>query len=175
MHEPDRGAKPRDETVIAEPSKDQPIMHEPDRGAEPRDEQVAPGEIPAPNAPEVIPDPQHDRPIDAPQPVLRLSRPNGGESIARNAKYMIEWACPLPVKQFDLLLSTDGGKSYITLATGINAHTYSYEWTVKTKAAAQCKIKLLAVTMSGTVMEDLSDAFFSISNPPRSGKARPTE
>ncbi len=165
MHPPDRGAPPRDETIIAEPKQDQPIMHPPDRGDPKRDEQVTPGDVTVPGSPPVIPDPGHDRPIDGgPQTVLRLSTPNGGETIAVGSKYNIQWSCPLPVKQFDLLLSVDGGKSYITLKTGIDPHTYSFEWTVKGKAAANCRIKLLAVTTSDTVMEDLSDAPFSITS-----------
>jgi YD repeat-containing protein len=70
---------------------------------------------------------------DTEPPVVTLLKPTGGEVIAGNTIYSIQWQSDdnVGVASHDIALSTDGGQTFATaIASGLAGNTQSYNWFV---------------------------------------------
>lgn len=111
--------------------------------------------------------------IVTPQPVpggpapkaLELTTPNGGEVWKVGESVKVTWTCSAKQETFSLQLSTDGGKSYKSIAEKLPGSEMIYQWTVKGDVSKSCLIKVAAGSAMTVVLEDVSDKAFEIVNP----------
>ena len=104
---------------------------------------------------------------------VRLHQPNGGETLNPNQQYPITWEKfdPPGADSFSLFFSSDSGKTYDTIVTGLGANDTMYLWTVPNILSDSCKIMIWAYgpprfgeqQPRGTAW-DFSDSVFTISN-----------
>jgi hypothetical protein len=97
------------------------------------------------------------------QPYAGLSAPNGGQSLEPGTTYTVMWSAGgNNVAKVDLKLSTDGGNTYPTaIASGVSG--ISYTWTVPDIDTDMARVKVEAVSSTGSVLtSDFSDSDFSI-------------
>ncbi|HBH61006.1 MAG TPA: hypothetical protein DDX85_04540 [Nitrospiraceae bacterium] len=97
---------------------------------------------------------------------IRLTAPNGGESLGTNLPYNISWETrtAVPVSRVKIFLNVDGsGVTWHPIAE-VNGNPGSYRWTpdvVKTKNT--CLLKIVAYDENGRqVGRDMSDDYFVI-------------
>jgi hypothetical protein len=99
--------------------------------------------------------------------VVKLSAPNGGETLTGGAVQTIMWDTHEtihPVASVKLLATLNGGVSYKAI-TNLTVNAGTFDWTVPTVTAAQtkCKLKVLLKSDTGlSIGADLSDHFFTI-------------
>lgn len=95
---------------------------------------------------------------------VRLTAPNGGETLRMGDNYNITWsASGLPAGTTATLYLKEGGTTIRTIATGLSATQGIYTWTVPTmEAATNLRIEL-RTSLEGE--GDISDADFSILQP----------
>ncbi|MBS1724292.1 MAG: agmatine deiminase family protein [Armatimonadetes bacterium] len=96
-------------------------------------------------------------------PLAYCAYPNGGEKFVPGQHVTVRWAADddVAVTSVDVLLSTDGGANYSTVAGGI-ASTGSYDWTVPSVYSPACRIKVVAHDADTNGGEDVSDRAFAI-------------
>jgi len=102
---------------------------------------------------------------------VRIHQPNGGEVLQPDQQYPITWEkfTPPGADSFALFFSSDSGRSYDTIMTGLSTSDTSYLWTVPDIMSDSCKIMIWAYgpprpgqnTPRGTAW-DFSDSIFSI-------------
>ncbi len=89
---------------------------------------------------------------------LRLTAPNGGEKWHTNFTNSITWTST-GVDKVKLEFSDNNGTSWITIASGINASTGSFQW-LPTQNSTACLIRISDTT--DALIMDRSDATFTI-------------
>jgi pimeloyl-ACP methyl ester carboxylesterase len=107
--------------------------------------------------------------IDSIPPSVRVESPNGGESISADTTISIRWTSSdnLGLSRHSVLFSSDGGRSFTTVAQGLGADTRSFDWRVPVNlATTQGRIRLIAFDMAGNATQDESDANFTITGVP---------
>ena len=69
---------------------------------------------------------------DTEAPVITLLQPTGGEVLPGGTTYRIQWQSDdnVGVVAHDISLSTDGGKTFAVLATGLSGNLQAYDWGV---------------------------------------------
>jgi len=102
---------------------------------------------------------------------VRLQQPNGGEVLQPGQQYPITWEKfdPPGADSFALFFSSDSGRTYDTIITGLTSSDTSYLWTVQDIMSDSCKIMIWAYgpprpgqnTPRGTAW-DFSDSVFAI-------------
>jgi hypothetical protein len=99
-------------------------------------------------------------------PYTTLSLPNGGQSLTAGQSYDILWnAAGTGLSQIRLSLSTDGGATFPTTITTLTSNPGTFRWTVPSVTTTTARIKIEALTASGSVLaSDMSDADFSIAS-----------
>jgi hypothetical protein len=107
--------------------------------------------------------------IDSIPPSVRVESPNGGESISADTTISIRWTSSdnLGLSRHSVLFSSDGGRSFTTVAQGLGADTRSFDWRVPVNlATTQGRIRVIAFDMAGNATQDESDANFTVSGVP---------
>jgi len=94
---------------------------------------------------------------------LVVLTPNGGEFWFINSKYNITWkATGEEIATLDISYSVDGGKTWITIITGL-ANTGSYAWTIPNTPSTSSLMRIQARDKGGKlIMDDVSDKYFTI-------------
>ncbi len=99
--------------------------------------------------------------------VVRLSSPNGGETLKSGNAYDITWttnATKRPVARVKLFYTKDGGLTWNLINT-LTGNPGTYTWTVPnvTTTKTKCRVKVVLKDSAGnTVGSDGSDSFFTI-------------
>jgi hypothetical protein len=102
--------------------------------------------------------------------VVKLSSPNGGESLSSGSSYEIQWkyyGTKAPVTTINLYHTKDGGTTWVLINNPPidDAASTRYNWTVPPVASSksQCKVRVVLRDASGnTLGSDLSDSFLTI-------------
>jgi hypothetical protein len=96
-------------------------------------------------------------------PTVTVLSPNGGEEFAQGTTQNITWSASddVGVTAIDLEYSTNGGSSWIAIASGLS-NSGSYPWTVPNVATSQGRVRATAHDASANIAIDISDANFAI-------------
>ncbi len=90
---------------------------------------------------------------------VSVQNPNGGEILKIGDVYAIKWSSS-SLSSVDIAFSSDNGASWSNVATGVNAGTGIYNWTVPNAPTTTGLIKV-SYTQDASIY-DVSDANFSI-------------
>lgn len=106
-------------------------------------------------------------------PTVTVTSPNGGESVNAGASQTVTWTATdaeTPANQLtvSIALSTNGGGSFSTLATG-EANDGSFTYTVPTPATTQARIRVTVRDGGSLEASDTSNANFTIVSNPGGG------
>ncbi len=112
--------------------------------------------------------------LDVIVPGLHVVIPNGGEVYSKGQKARIEWKCDQAVINYSIMLSTDGGETWSSLAKNLSRSQTSYDWNVKQGNAQDCLIKVVGAQAKGKTLEDQSDDAFLIIQKQRGPLNEPT-
>jgi len=93
------------------------------------------------------------------EPFLRIVSPNGGEEWEVGSEQKIAWESR-NVSKVNLSISFNGGQTWMSIATGVDASPGAYAWTLPTNASDQCRVRISDASGSG--VESVSYANFSI-------------
>ncbi len=94
---------------------------------------------------------------------ITIVTPNGGESLAGCQPYNITWTESGTSNFYDIDYSTNGGVTWVSVATAINTSSGSYTWTVPNRSSTNFKIRVLDNATPGIF--DESDAVFTVIGP----------
>ena len=111
--------------------------------------------------------------IDAVDPVVAVTAPNGGDFLTGGGSSILQWTTTeIHASTVAILLSTDGGTSFpTTIASGV-ADTGSYTWNpVAALDTATARIRVVATDAVGNSGQDDSDADFTIDSTPPTAAA----
>ncbi len=101
--------------------------------------------------------------------VLRVTSPNGNETLRVGQTYPITWetyALSKPVLMVILQYSTDGGSSWKPIKTFLWINPKRYSWRVPNDPSPNCKVRVVLRDFSGKVVAvDESDSPFTITRP----------
>ncbi|HOZ23050.1 MAG TPA: FlgD immunoglobulin-like domain containing protein, partial [bacterium] len=97
-----------------------------------------------------------------PPPVVTVTAPNGGETLAAKDTTQITWSSARFDQPVSLYLSLDGGATWSEIAAG-QSNTGSWTWIVPKTLSDSCLIKVKAA--DAEIPVDLSDALFHIVRP----------
>lgn len=96
---------------------------------------------------------------------ITLTYPNGGEGIEPSSSETIRWDALEGTSTFSLEYSTDSGATWTSIATGINADSRFYNWSVPQVLSDNVQIKVVRGSQS-----DVSDKAFNIVSVPNNFK-----
>jgi hypothetical protein len=104
-------------------------------------------------------------PTDTVPPSVKVISPNGGETWNVGETRTITWTASdnVGVNKVDISYSTDGGKSWITIATNL-PNTGSYQWKIPNTPSTNCLIRIEAYDGAGNKGSDISDGTFTITS-----------
>jgi hypothetical protein len=88
---------------------------------------------------------------------INLASPNGGEVYTGGSSQTVTWSTSGPVSALELFYSVDNGVNWVSYATGINAFSGSYSWTVPNVTSTNCLVRL-----TDGIATDESNAVFTI-------------
>ena len=96
-------------------------------------------------------------------PAVTVLNPNGGESFLFNTNCNISWSASggSPIR-YDVYWSSNGGSTWTALASNLSASANSFLWRVPRQQTTSARIKVRRTDASGAVVEDISNANFSI-------------
>jgi len=96
-------------------------------------------------------------------PAVTVLNPNGGESFLFNTNCNIYWSASggSPMR-YDVYWSSNGGSTWTALASNLSASANSFLWRVPRQQTTSARIKVRRTDASGSVVEDISNANFSI-------------
>jgi chitodextrinase len=109
-----------------------------------------------------------DAPIFIDSLGIRLSAPNGGETLTPGEVFIIKWKTNPPLSAVKLEYSLDDGLMWIIIAKN-NPDLGSFGWVVPNKASNTCRVRISDVVAGGA--SDISDRSFRIKLPNRSPTA----
>jgi N-acyl-D-amino-acid deacylase len=102
-------------------------------------------------------------------PTVEVTSPNGGEKLVAGTTVDITWNASddHAVYQFDVALSTDGGRTYpIAIATGLDGAERHVEFAIpRTLKSKRARIRVIARDADGNATADTSDRHFKIKKP----------
>jgi hypothetical protein len=100
---------------------------------------------------------------DTTPPSVRVTSPNGGEVWRVGETRKITWTATdnVGVTRIDIFYSTDGGRTWRTIATGLS-NTGSYNWRIPNTPSTNCLVRIDAYDTSGNRGSDTSDKPFTI-------------
>ncbi|MEO0135383.1 MAG: T9SS type A sorting domain-containing protein, partial [candidate division WOR-3 bacterium] len=77
---------------------------------------------------------------------VQVLRPNGGEIFSGNSQEVIRWKTFYPPRcdSLSLYYSTDNGRTYHLIASGIPGRETTYLWQVPNISSDSCKIRIVA-------------------------------
>lgn len=90
---------------------------------------------------------------------VTLTAPNGGEALQANETTNITWTSQ-SVAEVRIEFTSNGGSSWTTIVSDVNAGNGIYAWTVPDLASNQCLVKI--TDEEDTDHTDQSDSYFSI-------------
>ncbi|UBM62227.1 T9SS type A sorting domain-containing protein [Candidatus Sulfidibacterium hydrothermale] len=102
-------------------------------------------------------------------PFIKVVQPNGGESWAVGTTHVISWNDNF-TKPVKILLSTDNGVSYQTIANSVEGTTWSWKISKNQATSDECKIKVVSTV--NDQYADESNHTFSITAVPAKSKIR---
>jgi hypothetical protein len=94
---------------------------------------------------------------------ITLTSPNGGEVWAGCTSHNITWTATGTSNNYNIDYSTDGGATWISVASSLYVTNGTYTWTVPNINSTSCKIRIVDSNTPSTF--DLSDNTFSITAP----------
>ncbi|MFP5263373.1 MAG: hypothetical protein ACLGJB_15840 [Blastocatellia bacterium] len=104
---------------------------------------------------------------DDPTPVtVKVTSPDGGERLIAGQQAVVSWNATGidKVRSLDVFLSTDGGLSFPTnIGPGLPPSQTNFVWPVPDICAANARLQVLANTIDGQAVVDVSDSNFIIS------------
>ncbi|MFH1632003.1 MAG: carboxypeptidase-like regulatory domain-containing protein [bacterium] len=92
---------------------------------------------------------------------LTIIQPNGGEELAFNEGYNIQWTDSGNISYVNLYYSSDGGSTYTTVIVNL-ADDGDYTWMTPSVATKEAVIKVDGTDLFNVLATDTSDAVFSI-------------
>jgi hypothetical protein len=103
---------------------------------------------------------------DLTAPTVTVLSPNGGETWESGAEHPILWSATdnVGVTTVDISYSSDGGSTWIPLATG-ESNDGTYPWTVPSNYSTNCQVRVQAYDAKGYETEDQSNGSFAIVAP----------
>ncbi|MCP5103412.1 MAG: hypothetical protein GY950_08535, partial [bacterium] len=96
-----------------------------------------------------------------PEPVLRVTAPNGGEQLLVGSRFNIKWYAVNTRMKAIIEYSVNGGQSWQEI-TGAAKNDGEYAWWVPDEPSDDC---LVRVTEAGSRLSDVSDNVFAIVTP----------
>lgn len=100
--------------------------------------------------------------VSAPGGSITVSAPNGGESWCGGTSQNITWTSS-GVTTVKIELSSDGGSTFSSLATGVTASAGTWAWNIPSGQQAGNQYKVKITDESNASVNDLSNANFTIS------------
>lgn len=104
-------------------------------------------------------------------PIVAVTKPNGGETLLGGLPFNIEWTASDPdgdntIDHFSILLSTNGGASFNTTITNVVAgNLRTFTWNVPNGLiTATARVRVIAFDTAGGTGQDDSNANFSIND-----------
>ncbi len=98
--------------------------------------------------------------------VLRVTSPNGGETLRAGSNHTITWETYALTKQISRVIlqySTDGGSSWKPIKTFVGTNPGNFTWTVPNDPSTNCRVRVVLRDTNGTVIaSDVSDRPFTI-------------
>jgi len=98
--------------------------------------------------------------------VLKLTSPNGGETLKIGNTYTITWetySLTKTVAKVILQYSTDGGSSWKGIKSFVGSNPGSFNWKVPNTPSTNCKVRVTLKDANGvTIAQDVSDGVFTI-------------
>jgi hypothetical protein len=98
-------------------------------------------------------------------PSIVITIPNGGEIYHSGEVVNITWQANDNVgiaKVDSILYSTNGGNSWLEIASNLPGNTTSYEWTIPSTPSENCKVRVVVSDGAGNKARDESDGVFAI-------------
>lgn len=101
---------------------------------------------------------------DIKPPVVNVIYPNGGETFKPGDSVTVRWTSldNVAVVAQDVNFSSDGGNTYMPVATGLAGNVNSLPWTVPNTLTIRGVIQVVARDRTGNQGGDRSDGFFKI-------------
>jgi hypothetical protein len=99
---------------------------------------------------------------DSVPPAVSLIAPVGGESLSQGAQFTIQWSSSdnLAVTSHDVLLSTNGGSTFSTIASNLSGNQQSFTWNVPANVSTnQAQIRVVARDAAGNSGQATSGNF----------------
>ncbi|MEM4134498.1 MAG: right-handed parallel beta-helix repeat-containing protein [Candidatus Micrarchaeia archaeon] len=98
--------------------------------------------------------------------VLRLTSPNGGETLKVGSTHTITWetyALTKTLAKVILQYSTNGGQSWTNIKTFVGSNPGQFNWTVPNTPSTNCKVRVILKDSAGAeIARDASDKVFTI-------------
>ncbi len=98
--------------------------------------------------------------------VLRVTSPNGNETLRAGSNHTITWETYALTKQISRVIlqySTDGGSSWKPIKTFVGTNPGNFTWTVPNDPSTNCRVRVVLRDTNGTVIaSDVSDRPFTI-------------
>jgi hypothetical protein len=104
-------------------------------------------------------------------PQVKIEAPNGGEIIDTGSQFTVNWTVSdnVSIASQEVLLSTNGGATFTTVAAGLPGIAREYQWTAPIIADnRQVRLRILARDGACNASRDDSDSNFTLYNPPAS-------
>jgi beta-lactamase superfamily II metal-dependent hydrolase len=103
--------------------------------------------------------------VDDVAPVVSVTSPNGGETVAAGAPRSVTWSATdnVAVSTVDLEYSSNGGSSWSGIASGLG-NSGSFSWPVPNAPSTQALVRITAHDAAGNLASDASNAMFSIAD-----------
>jgi len=83
---------------------------------------------------------------------VTLLTPNGGEVLPSGSSYTIRWEAPAEAESFKLLLSTNGGKTWMVVDKGITERNYPWQVPKPAGNRSKCLVRVIGYDASGNRM-----------------------
>lgn len=96
-------------------------------------------------------------------PFIQITSPNGEEQWARGVTHEITWDTNIPGENVDVLLSSDGGTTFTTLASAVD-NTGVYDWLIPANQTAGTNYVILIQQSDDPSVFDESDNAFEITS-----------
>lgn len=103
--------------------------------------------------------------VDNTPPDVTLIAPNGGEIIAANQSFTVEWNCSdlyLGATPLELFYSTDNGATFPNIVTPATENDGSFEWVVPNIDTNAARVRAQCTDLAGNSATDDSDNSFTI-------------
>ncbi len=93
--------------------------------------------------------------------ILQLTNPNGGRGYFPGGNIAVQWNAQ-SVNSLLIEYTTDGGNTWNTIASGVNAAAGSYNWTIPNSYTSEAMVRISDLNNAANL--DTSDTYFRIGN-----------